>query len=100
VVTEIATVHFLSLPEAVRVSSQMRTARSEQSRLRELKSLIRSLLQRTPNVSILIHYASDDISQEMVIRKGKRLIQFDEVADQFHKLELDVRYIITASTES
>lgn len=69
--------------------------RSEKS-LDEFESLIRSLLQQTPSVSILIHYASGDISKEKVVRKDKRSVLFDEVSGHLHELEPDVRYIITA----
>jgi len=64
--------------------------------LAHFESLIQSLLQQTPCVSLLIHYASGDISEEEVIRKDKRSLLFHEVSGQLDKLELDVRYIITA----
>lgn len=69
--------------------------RSEKS-LSDFESLLRSLLQQTPSVSILIHYASGDISKEKVVRKDKRSISFDKVSGQLDRLEPDVRYIITA----
>jgi hypothetical protein len=67
---------------------------SEQSTLNEFESLIRSLLKQAPHVSILIHYASGDISQERVMKNDKRSIRFNELSGQLHKLELDVRYIL------
>jgi len=62
----------------------------------EFESLIRALLQQTPSVSILIHYASGDISKEKVVRQDKRSILFDEVSGQLDRLEPNVRYIIAA----
>jgi hypothetical protein len=70
--------------------------RSGKSTLDQFESLIQSLLQQAPCVSILIHYASGDISKEEVIRKDKRSVLFHEVSGQLNRLELDVRYIITA----
>ena len=69
--------------------------RSEKS-LDEFESLIRSLLQQTSSVSILMHYASGDISKENVLRKDKRSVIFDDVSGQLDRLEPDVRYIIAA----
>jgi hypothetical protein len=70
--------------------------RSGKSTLQQFESLIQSLLQQSPCVSILIHYASGDISKEEVIRKDKRSVLFHEVSGQLNSLELDVRYVITA----
>ena len=66
-----------------------------QKSIDEFESLVRSLLQQTPSLSMLIHYASGDISKEKVVRKDKRSVVFDEVWDQLNRLEPDVRYIIT-----
>jgi len=74
--------------------------RSAKSTLNDFESLIGSLLQRIPFVSILIHFASGDISKEEVIRKDKRSVRFDEVSGQLNGLEPDVRYIITAQQTS
>ena len=74
--------------------------RSEQLLLSELESLIQSLLQQAPSVSILIHYASGDIRRERVIKKDKRSIMFNELSGQFHRLELDVRYVINNESSS
>src|SRR5689334_18117201 len=52
----------------------------------EFESLMRSLLQQTPSVSILIHYASGDISNEKVVRREKRSVLFDEVSGQLTRL--------------
>jgi len=71
--------------------------RSGKSTLVQFERLIQSLLQQAPCVSILIHYASGDISKEKVIRKDKRTVFFQEVSGQLSTLELDVRYIITAA---
>lgn len=60
----------------------------------EFVSLLRSLLQQTPRVAMLIHYAGGDISREEVIRKDKRSVLFDDVSSQLNRLELEVRYII------
>lgn len=70
--------------------------RSRKSTLEQFESLIQSLLQQAPYVSILIHYASGDISKEEVIRKDKQSVPFHEVCGQLTSLELDLRYIITA----
>lgn len=70
--------------------------RSAKSTLDQFESLIQSLLQQAPCVSILIHYASGEISKEKVIRKGKRSVRFHEVSGQLNRIELDLRYIITA----
>jgi hypothetical protein len=72
------------------------THRSVKSTRNEFETLIRSLLPLVPCVSILIHYASGDISKEKVIRKDKRAVLFHEVSGQLNGLEPDVRYIITA----
>jgi len=72
------------------------THRSVKSTLNEFEALIRSLLQLAPCVSILIHYASGEISKEEVMTKDKRSVLFHEVSGQLNGLELDVRYIITA----
>ena len=70
--------------------------RSGKSSLEQSGSLIQSLLQQAPYVSILIHYASGDISKEEVIRKDKQWARFQDVSGQLRTLELDIRYIITA----
>ncbi|HEX3252825.1 MAG TPA: hypothetical protein VHS05_25525 [Pyrinomonadaceae bacterium] len=72
--------------------------RSTKATLDEFKSFIRSLLQETHYVSLLIHYASGDISKEEVIRKDKKSILLEEVSDQLNQLELDVRYINAQQT--
>jgi hypothetical protein len=74
--------------------SEGKKHRTDALGLNELDSLIESVLQQVPSLSILIHYATGDVSRERVIRKDKRLVSFDDVRSQYSQLELDVRYAI------
>jgi hypothetical protein len=77
--------------------SEAKMHRTETSSLDELETLIQSLLEYVPTVSMLIHYAHGDISRERVVQKEKRLVQFNEVRGQLRRLEVDIRYVIKGS---
>jgi hypothetical protein len=74
--------------------SNAKSHRAQSAKLKEFEALIRSLSERLPNVSILIHYTGEDLSHETVIRKDKRIVSLDEIQGQTDRLELDIRYVI------
>jgi|SRR5215213_7657244 len=67
---------------------------SGESKLSAFQSLIRSLLQEAPCVSLLIHDTRGDIQNESVTCKEKRLVSFDELPRHLPQLSLDVRYVV------
>jgi hypothetical protein len=67
---------------------------AQSAKLKEFETLIRSLSEQLPIVSILIHHASGDLQHERVIRKAKRIVSVDEILGQIDRLDPDVRYII------
>lgn len=74
--------------------SEGKKHRTDAASANELDSLIGSLLQEAPSLSILIHYAEGDLSRERVMRQDKKLVSFDELRGQYNRLEFDVRYIV------
>jgi hypothetical protein len=80
--------------------SNTKAHRVQSAKLEEIKTLIRSLSERLPSVSILIHYTGEDLSRETVIRKDKRIVSVDDILRKIDQLELDVRYVIRGSPPS
>jgi hypothetical protein len=74
--------------------SEGKKHRTEAAGLTELDALIESLLPQVPSLSILIHYATGDLSRERVMRKDKRLVSFAELRAQYSRLDPDVRYVV------
>lgn len=69
--------------------------RSDIAPLDEFKSLVERLLQHTPYLSILVHNAGGDLRSEIVNRKARRSVSYDELFCGLDCLELDVRYVTT-----
>jgi hypothetical protein len=74
--------------------SDVKKHRRGRSMPAELETLIQSLLEYVPSLSMLIHCAKGDISRESVVQKERKLVSFNELRGQLSRLKNDVRYVI------
>lgn len=61
---------------------------------KQFETLVSSLLQELSQVSLLFHYSSKDISQDIFSLKARRVVSLKEISHQFQQLECDTRYVI------